>query len=190
MNYETAMKYPNIFLENYANLSKALLMSIMKHNENTLTQSDSDTVLTARQLQIIQRGKKLAKLIFFDGLSQTDAILKVFPHLKRESAGQNATRILAFHKVNERLFEMLPASIDEDATERLWHLLAQSALRNNNEKMLLELLDRHAKLSGKFKNDLNVNVSRDEEYLKRVELAKKLLAKQSIDINQIDRKNG
>lgn len=154
-------------------------MSIMKHNEGRIAKTDIKSSMTKRQLRQLAIGRRLAKLIHLDGMTQTAAIMKVFPHLNRASAGQNGTRICNTYKVTQCLLDMLPSELPDDMFEKLMSILTFKAINTQDEKLMLEVTDRHAKFKAKYKAEVPTgNVG--EEYLKRVERARKLIAEKGI----------
>jgi len=153
---------------------------------NYLYKSDIDNFkLDAREALNIKRGRELAYLIYIDGYKQQDAVAKVFPNSPAESCAKHSSRVIRQYKVLDRLYDLLPDKIREDEFEKMFNWLKERAFNKNDDKMILELLDRYGKAFNKFKQDFNVTIDRGEDYIKRLECAKKLLVDQGVDLKRL-----
>lgn len=152
-----------------------------------VTQEDLDLLRPENPSDVrrIQLGKRLAELVYLRGMTQTDAIMQLWPNMARKNAELNSTRIMRQYEVLDRLYEMIPPKIREDEFERMFNWLKERAFSRGDERLVLELLDRFAKANGRYKQELTVEVNRGERDILRLERARKILADKGLSFDDV-----
>lgn len=158
-----------------------------KPKDVMLFQADIEKDTKHRELAKTNISRKLARLVYFEGLTQEQAIREALPHISPSSASKHSTRIFAQYNVLNGLYDLLPKEIPPNEFEANYNYLKRKAIEQGDTKLLYALTELSGKHLGKFKVDMNLHVSKDDEYAKRVELARKIIDEQGINIQSIDK---
>ena len=128
---------------------------------------------------------KLAKL-FIDGNTKADCVRFVFPKMSRNSARTNAPFIFRRYNVIERVMELFPDKLGDKDCERLLNYLKGKAFERGDDNLILQIVDRIAKLQGKFTEKFQVETKSLEEEEFRLKEATIVLARAGIDQSKIN----
>lgn len=130
-------------------------------------------------------GKRLARL-FAEGKSKADCVRQVFPKMSDNSARTNAPSIFRRYQVVQHLMEFFPADLGDKDCERLIHLLLDKAIQKGDDYLLLQLVDRIAKIQGKYTEKLQLESKSLDEENARLREAESVLKRAGLDPSRIN----
>ena len=130
-------------------------------------------------------GKKLAKH-YLEGMPKSECILLVFPKMNPLTARKECGRIFRRYEVTRHLLSFFPDKIDEKDCERLVNHLIDKAIKNQDDSLLLQLVDRIAKLKGRYSETMRVETKTLEEEETRLKEAEMILRRARIDPAKIN----
>lgn len=131
-------------------------------------------------------GDKLAMLWFAKGVKKWEAILRVFPHMSEENARANAFNIFKRYKVADRVLEMFDSEIGDTLVDQLVNFIKDNVLETKDVSVAMALLDRVAKLKGRFTDKLEVAQSTVEDDEEKARKARLVLERSGIDPDSLD----
>lgn len=130
-------------------------------------------------------GKKLARL-FLEGNSKADCVRQVFPKFSSDNARKASPTIFRRYEVTRHVLDMLPSKFKDDDCEKLLHHLIDKAMTKQDDYLILQIIDRIAKIQGKFSDNLNIKVANLEEEDARVKEAEIVLRRAGVDPARIN----
>jgi len=128
-----------------------------------------------------QVGKQLAFLWYVKRLKKWECVQKLFPKNSDESARRNSTIVFTRYRVLDYVLAMLPTRIDDKFVEKMLYRLAMRGLETNSDSLVLEVVDRVAKIHGLYKEKLEVAMPDLERDSEKAEHAKGVLRRAGID---------
>jgi len=126
-------------------------------------------------------GKRLAFLWYIQRMPKWECVKQLFPKNNDESAKRNSTVVFTRYRVLDHVLGMLSSRIDDKFVEKMLYRLAMRGLETNSDSLILEVVDRVAKIQGKYKDKLEVTMPDLEKDSEKAEHAKEVLRRAGID---------
>lgn len=130
-------------------------------------------------------GRRLAKLLA-DGLSKADCVRRVFPKMSETSARTNSTTIFRRYEVVKYLLELFPQDLGKQNCEALINYLIDKALTKGDDYMILQIVDRIAKIQGKYSEKIQIEARNLDEEDARLREAESVLKRAGIDPSRVN----
>lgn len=130
-------------------------------------------------------GIKLAKH-FLAGLNRKQCVQEVFPKMNENSARKNAPHIFRRYEVNERAKELLPKTVSKKDVEGLLNYILENALNKKDDFLILQIIDRIAKIQGRYTEKIEISNSDLEKEKQELEEAHQVLKRANVDPTKIN----